>query len=159
MESTMAQQLRSAAADDVPSLVALMTEFYAEADYPLPQEPATRAFHKLIAEPQWGGIWMAAEATSPVGYIVLTFSFSMEYGGVRGFVDDLYVQPQARGRGIGAALLSTVRSVCVLRGVRNLQVEIGSENGTARRLYQRAGYVERGHLLLSLPLAAPVHAT
>lgn len=150
--------IRLATTDDVPTLVALMREFYAEGGYPLPGDAATRAFHALLAEPRLGAIWLAEDATTVVGYIVLTLGFSMDYGALRGFIDDLYVRPSARGRAIGAALLATVRSACVARGVRGLCVEVGPEIGAARRLYGRAGYTDTGHLLLSLPLAAPMHA-
>ena len=146
-------------ADDVPALVGLMTAFYAEADFPLPAGPAARAFQALLADPRLGGVWLAQVGSEAVGHAVLTLSFSMEYGGLRGFVDDLYVSPVARARGVGLALLGAVRSACVERGVRALHVEVGPENATARRLYARAGYAESGHLLLTLPLAPPVHVT
>ena len=155
----MIPRIRPAAAPDVPTLVALMTAFYAEADFPLPAAPAARAFQALLADPRLGGAWLAEVDGEAVGHAVLTVSFSMEYGGLRGFVDDFYVRPAARARGVGLALLGAVRSACAARGVRALHVEVGPENATARRLYARAGYVESGHLLLSLPLAAPVHAT
>jgi GNAT superfamily N-acetyltransferase len=117
----MMLQIRPATADDVATLVALMTAFYAEANYPLPPAPATRAFHTLLAEPQLGGVWLAEDAATAVGHVVLTLSYSMEYGGMRGFIDDLYVRPEARGRGIGAAMLAAVRSACVDRGGRAMQ--------------------------------------
>jgi ribosomal protein S18 acetylase RimI-like enzyme len=151
--------IRSATAADIPALMALMTSFYAEADFPLPAAPATRAFETLVADPRLGGVLLATEGGEAVGHAVLTLSFSMEYGGLRAFVDDLYVSPAARARGVGYALLCAVRSECAARGVRALHVEVGPENGQARRLYARAGYVDSGHLLLSLPLASPVHAT
>lgn len=135
-----------------------MRAFYGEADYSLPQIPATRALGALLAEPPWGAIWLAENGATPVGYIVLTLGFSMEYGGLRGFVDDLYVLPRFRGRGIGAALLAVLRSGCADRGVRALHVEVGPEDLPARRLYERAGYRSSGRLLLSLPLVAAVHA-
>jgi GNAT superfamily N-acetyltransferase len=154
----MATAIRLATGDDVPTLVALMREFYAEGGYPLPGDAATRAFQALLAEPQLGAVWLAEDPTAAVGYIVLTLGFSMEYGALRGCIDDLYVRPSARGRAIGAALLATVRAACVARGVRGLCVEVGAENGAGRRLYDRTGYTDHGHLLLSLPLAAPMHA-
>lgn len=153
----MTPQIRPAAASDVPALVELMTAFYAEASFPLPVGPATNAFQTLLANPQLGSVWLAESDRKAVGHAVLTLSYSMEYGGLRGFVDDLYVRPQARGRGLGLALLDAVRSTCAERGVRALHVEVGPDNATARRLYARAGYTDSGHLLLSLPLAAPVH--
>jgi ribosomal protein S18 acetylase RimI-like enzyme len=155
----MATAIRLATGDDVPTLVALMREFYAEGGYPLPGAAATRAFHTLLAEPHLGAIWLAEDPSTVVGYIVLTLGFSMNYGALRGCIDDLYVQPSARGRAIGAALLATVRAACVARGINELCVEVGPENGAARRLYERAGYTDTGHLLLSLPLAAPMHGT
>src|SRR5689334_5059481 len=150
-------EIRPATPDDVPALVALMTAFYAEADYPLPAAPARRAFEALLADARLGGAWLAEDGGAAVGHVVLTHCFSMEYGGLRGFIDDLYVRPAARGRGVGAALLAAARGGALARGVRALHVEVGPENGTARRLYARAGYAESGHLFLSLPLAPPLH--
>lgn len=149
--------IRPAAPADVPALVALMGAFYAESDYPLPTANATRAFAALLADPRLGGAWLAHLDGTHVGHVVLTVSFSMEYGGLRGFVDDLYVRPAARGRGVAAALLGAVRDACTERGVRALHVEVGAENEIARRLYARAGFADGGHLLLSLPLAPALH--
>ena len=154
----MAAEIRPATPGDVSALVTLMTMFYAEADYPLPAESAARAFNALLADSRLGGAWLAEDRGTPLGHVVLTVCFSMEYGGLRGFIDDLYVRPAARGQGAAAALLAAAREAAVARGVRALHVEVGAENPTARRLYARAGYVESGHLFLSLPLAAPVHA-
>ena len=154
-----ADRTRLAGPADVPTLVALMTEFYAEADFPLPAAPATRAFAALLAAPQLGAVWLGEAGGAPVGYAVLTLAFSMEYGGLRGFVDDLYVRPEARGRGVAAALLGAVREACGELGVRSLHVEVGPDNATARGVYTRAGFADSGHLLLTMPLAAPVHAS
>lgn len=152
-------RVRPAAPADVPTLVELMRAFYAESDYPLPEAAAGRAFATLLADARLGGAWLAEVDGLAVGHAVLTVSFSMEYGGLRGFVDDLYVRPQARGHGVAAALLAAVREDAGTRGVRALHVEVGSENAIARRLYARGGYEDSGHLLLTLPLAPPVHVT
>ncbi|HEX6048253.1 MAG TPA: GNAT family N-acetyltransferase, partial [Gemmatimonadaceae bacterium] len=106
---------------------------------PLPVGPATRAFETLLADPRLGSVWIAEDGDAAVGHAVLTLCFSMEYGGLRGFIDDLYVRPEARGRGAAAALLAAVRAAAVARGVRALHVEVGPDNHTARRLYARAG--------------------
>ena len=154
----MSVEIRAATDADIPTLVGLMTSFYAEADLPLPVAAATRAFETLLADEQLGGVWLASIDGEPAGHVVLTVCFSMEYGGLRGFIDDLYVRSAVRGRGVGAGLLAAARASAVERGVRALHVEAGPDNQTARRLYARAGYVDSGHLFLSLPLAAPVHA-
>lgn len=151
--------VREATPGDVPALVALMTAFYAEADFPLPEAAANRTFTALLAAPALGQIWLFESGGQPAGFVVLTVCFSMEYGGLRGFVDDLYVRPEARGQGLAAAGLAALRRAADVRGVRALHVEVGPENAVARRLYARAGFRESGHLFLTLPLAPPVHAT
>ena len=156
-KARMTAYVRPAAAVDVPVLVALMQEFYAEAGFVLPGDAAARAFKALLADPRLGGVWLAEEAGEASGHLALTICFSMEYGGLRGFIDDLYVRPVARGHGVAATLLAAARAEAVARGVRALHVEVGPENQIARRLYARAGYADSGHLFLSLSLAAPVH--
>lgn len=149
--------MRLAQTGDIPKLVALMGEFYGEAGYPLPVEAATRTFAALIGDPRLGRVWMMEADGEPAGYVVLTVGFSMEYGGLRGFVDDLFVRPGLRGRGLAAAALAELRRTAESMGVRALLVEVGPDNDTAQRVYRRIGLDDTGHVLLTLPLAPPVH--
>ena len=158
VQHAMSPTIRLATHADVPALVALMAAFYAEANFPLPTVPATRAFTELIASPPLGAVWLAELDGQLVGHVVLTAAFSMEYGGLRGFIDDLYVRRAARGQGTGAALLAAARAGALSRGLRALCVETGRAEHRARTLYARAGYVDSEHALLVLPLAPPVHA-
>jgi GNAT superfamily N-acetyltransferase len=153
----MEPAVRRASSNDIPTLVELMREFYAESDYPLPEENARRTFAELLADPRLGGVWLLEMDGEPAGHVVLTVCFSMEYGGLRGFVDDLFVRPQFRGRGLAAAGLAALRADAEARGVRALLVEAGPANDVALRVYRRAGFEATGHLWMTLPLATPVH--
>ena len=149
---------RAATLDDVPALIELMTEFYAESGFTLLPEPARASFEALIADPRLGGVWIAEDDGVAAGHVVLTLCFAMEYGGLRGFIDDLFVRPGARGRGHAASLLAAARGACAERGVRALNVEVGPDNDVAQRVYRRAGFEPTGHDLLFMALAAPSHA-
>jgi GNAT superfamily N-acetyltransferase len=151
--------IRPATSADVGALVGLMAEFYAEANFTLGTSAAARAFEALLSAPSLGAIWLAELDAKPLGHLVLTVAFSMEFGGLRGFIDDLYVRPAARGRGTGAALLEAARDGAIARGLRALCVETGLADHPARSLYARAGYVDSEHALLVQPLAAAVHVT
>lgn len=156
-EMMMSGRMKEAGVGDIPVLVELMAAFYEEAGYPLPRGPAARAFESLLGDPTLGRVWLVLESGRAVGYLVLTLSFSMEYGGLRGFVDDFYVRAEARGRGLGAEALREVREACLEGGVRALLVETGPSGHPARRLYARAGFEETGRVFLSQGLAAPLH--
>jgi GNAT superfamily N-acetyltransferase len=150
---------REAHPDDVPRLVALMAEFYAESGYPLPADAAARTFAALLDDPRLGRVWLLEADGAPAGYVVLTLAFSMEYGGLRGFVDDLFVRSPCRRRGLAAAGLAAVRRAAEALGERALHVETGAEDyhAAARGVYARAGFAASDRLLLTAPLAPPVH--
>jgi GNAT superfamily N-acetyltransferase len=148
---------RVAHREDIPTLVRLMGEFYEEAGFPLPIGPATRAFTQLLDNPQLGASLLLEDGGEVVGYLVVTFGFSMEFGGLRAFVDDFFVRPSSRGKGIGADALKTVRMECLDRGIHALLVEAGPEEHLARRLYARAGFAASGRVLLTQTLAPALH--
>jgi len=142
---------------EIPELVALMREFYAESGFPLPEEAAARTFAALIDDPRLGQIFLLRAGGQAAGFVVLTVCFSMEYGGLKGFVDDLFVAPGFRRRGLGGLALAAVLAECHERGVRALLVETGPENKAALATYKAAGFGENGRIFLSQSLAAPVH--
>ena len=150
--------VRAAEIVDVPELVALMTEFYAESGFSLPSARATETFEQLIRDPRLGRVWLLGLDRQLAGYVVLTVAFSMECGGLRGFVDDLFVRPPYRGRGLGTLALAEVRRTCLALGVRALLAEVGLADEAAQRLYRRSGLAGTGNMLMAQPLTSPVHA-
>ena len=123
---TSAGRCRAAGLADIPALVALMAEFYAESGFPLATAPATRAFARLIGDPALGAVWLIEADGEPAGYVVLTVCYAMEYGGLRGFVDDLFVRSPFRGRGLGGEAMAELRRAAEARGVRAPRVQLSS---------------------------------
>jgi ribosomal protein S18 acetylase RimI-like enzyme len=131
--------VRNATAADIPLLVELMREFYAEADYALDTAWATASFSALLADDALGHIWVAFCDAQPAGYVVLTVRFSMEYGGLDAFIDDLFIRPGFRGRGLSRAALDALIAECERRQVLALHVEVGNDNAVAQSLYRSYG--------------------
>ena len=152
-------RVRAAQISDTPSLAALMLEVYAEAGFELKHEAAQQTFERLIRSPQLGAIWLLESDSMLAGFVVLTVMYAMEYGGQRGFVDDFFVRPTFRRRGLGAAALAVVKAHCLATDVRALFVQTGPFNDVAQRVYRRAGFVDTDHALLVLPLAKPIHVS
>lgn len=59
-------------------------------------------------------------------------------------VKRVVVDPAARGRGIGRALMRELEAVARQAGVRLIQLETGPDSAEALRLYRACGYRERG---------------
>lgn len=151
-------QLREADPADRDLLVELMSEFYSESGYPLNRRRAHDAFADLLADERLGHVWVVQAESEDVGYVVLTLGYSMEYAGRDAFVDDLYIQPAYRGRGLGKMALAEVSAACGRLGVRALHLEVGRANAAAHALYRQVGFVDNDRQLLTLRLADPTHA-
>jgi ribosomal protein S18 acetylase RimI-like enzyme len=107
----------------------------------------------LLADERLGHVWLIQAGKNDVGYVVVTFSYSMEFGGPNAFVDDLFIQAPFRGAGLGTAALQEVRAFCLQRGVHALHLETGRDNAAAQALYRRAGFEVTDRQLLTLVLA------
>ena len=147
--------MNPATPEDVPLLVRLMTEFYAEAATPLDRTRAAEAFATLLADERLGRVWLIQAGGQEVGYVVVTFSYSMEFGGRNAFLDDLFIQAAFRGAGLGTSVLKEVSVFCEESGVRALHLETGRDNVAAQALYRRAGFVGTNRELLTLVLTRP----
>lgn len=64
--------------------------------------------------------------------------------GVEGDVQTIAVVAEARGRGIGRALLAELLAEAGRRGVRELFLEVRADNPVARTLYESVGFTEIG---------------
>ena len=143
---------------DLDRLVALMTEFYAESEYRLNPARARAAFGPLLDRGDLGQVWLLRAGDTAVGYVAVTFCWSLEYGGTCAYVDDLFVKAGFRGRGLGRAALERVRLECEAQGVRAIHLEVGRENDAAQSVYRAAGFGDVDRQLLTLPLLPPTHA-
>ena len=151
-------EMRRATPDDIPLLVGLMAEFYAEGGYELNPVRAAEAFAAILADERLGYVWIIRAEHQDVGHIVLTLRYAMEYGGLIACLDDLFVRPDWRNKGLSTVALVEVRKFCEGHGIRALTVEVGHNNGPAQTVYRRVGFAEAANRqLLAMALTDPTH--
>lgn len=140
---------RTATLADIDPLLALQREFYEHEGYPFDVDGKRRAMAELLANPAYGRI-VAFEVDGAVaGYLVVAFGFSLEFGGRDAFVDELFVLPSARGRGLGTQALELAEHLCRENGIHALHLEVEFVNESAKRLYARHGYAEHTRQLMT----------
>ena len=137
----MTTEVRRAGPDDLPALLELVAE-YCEADGHVFDERVARAgLEPLLADDTYGMIWLIDPCPADVtvdGYIVVTWGWSIEIGGLDVVLDEFYVR--SLGQGKGSAALRVVEAECRRRGVKRIFLETELANEGARRLYERHGY-------------------
>jgi ribosomal protein S18 acetylase RimI-like enzyme len=88
-------------------------------------------------------VTIAEEAGSMLGVCLWTLAFSSWRGAKGIYISDLYVQPEARGRRIGEALLQEVVKQADQVGAKYVKMEVDENNLGAQRFYQRLGFVNK----------------
>ncbi len=146
--------LRLAGDRDIGALISMMREFYAIDAYPFDQAIARRALADLIRDPALGRVWLVEEGDAAIGYVVLTFGYSLEFHGRDAFVDELYLRPSHRGRGLGTRALRLVEETCRERGIHAVHLEVERTNVAARELYRKLGFKDHDRHLMTRWLPA-----
>ncbi len=143
---------------DVPEILVLMRQYWTfENITGFNAAQLSQLLKRIVSLPQLGSMWVAREGEVMVGYLIAVLVFSLEYQGLVAEIDEVFVVPQSRGHGIGAALVDAAESALTSAGCTFIQLQLGVGNASARAFYDRRGYAPRkGFELLGKALAAGV---
>lgn len=152
----MVLSFRSATVSDAEWLLAMMRDLYAGEGLS-PAGNTVAALGALLRDPRLGTCVVIVREGQTIGYFVLGFGFSLEFGGRDAFLDELYVAPEARASGVGKAAVAHAAELCAREGITALHLEVSRSNAPAQRLYRGAGFRERhaGYDTLTLRIAPP----
>ena len=120
---------------DISIITQMMQDFYAIDNYPMDIEEAKTLFQEFITHEHLGKSWLIYSENEIVGYIILTFIFSFEYGGKIAFVDELFIKETARGKGIGKEAIQFIQAEVPKLSLKLLYLEVEPHNENAQKLY------------------------
>lgn len=139
----MTAALTLAKPEHLERLCALCTAFHIEAGISLTEETRRAALEPLLEGIPHGVVYLIGPPRAPIGYIVLTFGWSVEFGGLDAIVDELYIRPGVRGRGVATEALISLPQALTEGGLRAIHLEVRRDHASAIRLYQRTGFSQR----------------
>ncbi len=142
---------------DLPDLLPLLRgycDFYEVA----PSDEALLAVSRaLIADPQREGVQLIArdEHRAAIGFATIYWTWQTLDAGRIGVMNDLFVHPSARGRGVADALIAAAAELTREHGGKALTWETALDNERAQAVYERVGGKSSRWLSYELELEAP----
>ncbi len=136
--------------DDIDHILPLIAAFHTEAG--IAQDDAGRraSVQPLLDGSPHGAIYIAGPVRAPIGYAAISFGWSLEFGGLDGILDEIYIRPGVRKRGIGTEILSALPKALAGAGLRALHLEVARDDVAARTFYERRHFTARdGYMLMS----------
>jgi ribosomal protein S18 acetylase RimI-like enzyme len=155
--------LRVTRPEEIDVLAAMVVGLYAEdpGTVSMTPERARRQAAQMVslaaAEPVPVRPLLARRGDEVVGYAILAYFWSNELGGRLAYLDEIFVRPDRRGRGIGSSVVRHAIDLARSEGLPRILLEVNDTNPRARRLYSHLGFValSRRTMALSLESADP----
>jgi GNAT superfamily N-acetyltransferase len=141
---------RKMTAADVADAFEMLRAFLQEDEHYLASSKAygDRGFQGLndaldlfLERPELGFVWMAHDGADVCGICVVCYAISTSMGAVVIKLDDVSVNADRRGSGVGTALLEQLKEQLRKESVTRIDVGVHLENPEARRFYERLGFV------------------
>lgn len=126
--------------DDLEPTLDLLRDQFAEHGIELSEGDLRKAVLEVLQNDRLGFVLIAREARRVIGVACISFAWTLEHGGKSAWLDELYVLPEYRGRGVGTALLKEVIEVVGELGCAAIDLEVERDHRRAEKLYQREGF-------------------
>lgn len=143
----MSQLLHLAGAADLDRVLPMVARCHDEVGIDSSDETRRAAVQPLLDGSPLGAIWLIGPKMSPVGYVCVGFGWSLELGGMDGFIDEIWVRDKVRKRGMGTEALAALQKALGEAGVVALHLEAATE--ASGRIYERAGFKRRAMPLMT----------
>ncbi|HEY6638562.1 MAG TPA: GNAT family N-acetyltransferase [Solirubrobacterales bacterium] len=145
-------EIRPARTDEIEEMLP-MIRAYCEFYETEPNDEGLRSmFETLISEPSQGAVFIARDGGKAVGFATLDWKWSSLKAARIGYLEDLFVDPEARGRGIADALIEVCAERCRELGMPALEWLTAPDNHRAQKVYDRTGAESGTYLEYDLEL-------
>jgi len=145
--------IRAARPSDERELLSLIRAYYRFDSIAFDRKSISGALRTLLRKPSHGKVWVVANGNRLVAYLVLTFNYDLEFGGLEGIVTELYVDEHSRGRGLGRKLIDAARSFCHKSGIGTIELQVSRNNRAARAFYLAQGFREFDRVIMAVNTA------
>ena len=118
-------------------------------DFHFDEAAVRAALAQLLADSGLGRGWLICTADQVVGYVVLTYGFSLESHGRDALLDEIFITEEYRGRGIGQQVIEQIEAEARRQGAHKLYLEVERPNRRAQEFYHRLGFMDHNRFLMS----------
>lgn len=131
--------IRAATADDCATILGFIRDLAAYEELAHEVVADEDALRATLFGPRPAAEVLLAERGAPVGFALFFVSYSTFLARPGLYLEDLFVRPEARGAGVGGALMATLARLAVDRGYGRFEWSVLDWNEPALAFYRRLG--------------------
>ncbi len=131
--------LHLAKPEDLERLLSLAAACHAELGIVRDDDTRRAGLAPLLDGLPHGAVYLVGPARAPLGYVTLSFGWSLAAAGMEARLDEIYIRPAVRRRGIATEVLATLPRALGEAGVQALSLRLNGSSPTAA-LFERARF-------------------
>jgi ribosomal protein S18 acetylase RimI-like enzyme len=140
-------QIREAARTDLPDILRLYAQPEMDDGQTLPLAEAERVFDRMARYPDYR-MYVAIRDDRIVGAFALLIMDNLGHQGTpSGVIEDVVVDPQCQGQGIGKAMVQHALRLCGEKGCYKLALSSNLKRERAHAFYESLGFERHGYSL------------
>ena len=131
------------------TLLRFIREYYLYEEQEFNENRTQGALKEVFTNSTLGKVWFIVLGEEIIGYLILTFGFSVEFGGRDAFMDEFYIREAYRGKGYGRKAVEFVEETARKLGVKAVHLEVSHKNLNSQTVYRKLGFKDRSHYLMT----------
>jgi GNAT superfamily N-acetyltransferase len=132
-------EIRNARVDDAEALLPLMRGYCDHYEVDPPDSGLLELARTVAGDPEQGALYIAEEDGRLIGFAVMDWKWASTAGARVAHLEDLFVDPDARGKGVADALIARCAERCRELGISSLGWMTAPDNHRAHKVYDRSG--------------------
>ncbi len=132
-------EIREARAQDAEALLPLMRGYCDFYEVEPPDSGLLEMARTMAGDAEQGSLYVAEQDGELIGFAAMDWKWASTRGARAGHLEDLFVSPAARGRGVADALIARCAERCRELGIEVLGWTTAPDNHRAQAVYERAG--------------------
>ena len=144
----MSAALTLAKPEDLDRLDSLVGACHQEIGHDMDAGHRRSGLQHALADSPHAAAYLIGPARAPVGYVMLSFGWSLERVGHHCTVEQIYVRSGVRGRGIASEVLSKLTGMLKSTGIRTVYIQSSEDDSKSKRLFRRAHFKDGRKFML-----------
>lgn len=132
--------VRTATQGDVAAIATMASDFRKHLQRLLPTDEQLLASVGTLIGAADAEFFLVIEDDTPVGYVLQRYRYSMWGSGTEATIEDLFVAPRLRGKGLGAQLIEFALRMANARSCTSVCLDTNENNAASIRIYTRLGF-------------------
>ena len=138
----MTTAIALAGPDQSDRVLSLMARYHEEQQLGFDDAHRDAVVRPLLDGNPLGAIWLIGPSRAPLGYVLMSFGWSSEAGGMIGWLEEVYIRSSVRSRGIGTEAVHAITLSLAKAGMKAVFARIPEHAPNAARFCRRCGFAE-----------------